>query len=637
MKNLRFPLVLLLIAASLSVSGKAYFVDPASWGSNQGTWFDPWKSIWDIPQTVGYFQPGDSIFFKSGHEYMGTLSINSSGREGAPIVLMPYGAGKAPVFKYNPGHFTDPMIYNRVMIRLNQCNYIVVDGFELTDYTIRDYDRYTSANVGYGVYIYKGSHNIVKNIKVARLGSGVCIDGGSYNTVSHCDIRNLRMIINTPNDPWDDFGAMGIMVGGSNNNVTYNQIHDCWANSYDYHIDGGAIEMYGPVCNNRIMYNTTSENLGFMEFGSGSGGQALNNVVAYNLLVNNGHVFWINSSSIYSLDVRNLQFLNNNIVETHAPRIPEVRNLIGIMNTPTVANVLTMKNNIFWLTSGQNITDPHWQPFNGPQLIHQNNLFHMSGGGLGFNIDGTEQMLAAGVSPFTDISSYDPLSWNYDLQPWSVAVNYGQYTGIDKDYYGKAVPFSGVPDAGIAENILAVLPLEIVSTRAYEASTGNVVEWETNSETADHFELLKSTDGNNFKPIATIPNKADAKPTALKFQFTDNDKKGNVFYYRVKAVEKSKKESFSKVVTIKSQTAAGSLTVFPNPAQDYVYLKLPGYDFLNKELQIVNMSGVVVSKQKLNDANSQVKLNISMLPKGAFAVKLIDSKTGQTQSSLFTK
>jgi hypothetical protein len=44
-----------------------------------------------------------------------------------------------------------------------------------------------------------------------------------------------------------------------------------------------------------------------------------------------------------------------------------------------------------------------------------------------------------------------------------------------------------------------------------------------------------------------------------------------------------------------------------------------------------------VRKQKLNDANSQIRLNISMLPKGAFAVKLFDSKTGQSQSTLFTK
>jgi hypothetical protein len=564
MKTLRFPfLMLLIIAASFSASANNYFVDPSSTGANLGTYNDPWHDIRDIPWTINYFQPGDVVYFRRGQQYWGTLSINSSGREGAPITFMPYGEGAAPIFKYSPWHFTDPMIYNRVMIRLNQCNYIVIDGFELSDYTIRDYDRYTSANVGYGVYIYKGqgdngSHNVIKNCKVSRLGSGVCIGGGSYNTVTNCDIRNLRMIINTPNEPWDDFGAMGIMVGGSNNTITHNQIHDCWANSYDYKIDGGAVEMYGAVSNNKILYNTCSENLGFMEFGSGSGGQALNNIVGYNLLVNNGHVFWINSSSIYSLDVRNLQFLNNNIVETHAPRIPEVRNLIGIMNTPTVANVLTMKNNIFWLTTAQNITDPHWQPFNGPQLIHQSNIFHLNGGSIGYDLDYSEQNLPKDVEVFANSYSYDPLTWNYDLRPTAAAVNWGQWTGIEKDFWGKAVPFSGVPDAGISESNSSITP-----ARVSVASTG--------------------------------------------------------------------------LVSVENREPSGSLTVSPNPAQDYVYLKLPGNNFLNKELLLVNMAGVVIKKQRLNDAGTQVRLDVSTLPKGSYAIKLLDIKTGQSQNTLFIK
>ncbi len=70
---------------------------------------------------------------------------------------MPYGEGAAPIFKYSSWNFNQPNIYDRVYVRLNQCNYIVIDGFEMNDYTIRDWDRSGTANVGYGVYIYKGS------------------------------------------------------------------------------------------------------------------------------------------------------------------------------------------------------------------------------------------------------------------------------------------------------------------------------------------------------------------------------------------------------------------------------------------------------------------------------------------------
>jgi hypothetical protein len=556
---LRF-IVILLVTTSFSAHATNYYVDPSSGGSNKGTYENPWHDISDIPWTINYFQPGDVVYFRRGQQYNGILSINSSGSQGAPITFMPYGEGAAPVFKYNPGNFIEPMIHNRVMIRLNQCNYIVIDGFELTDYTIRDYDRSGTANVGYGVYIYKGpgdggSHNVIKNCTISRFGVGINIDGGSDNTVTNCSIRNLRMIINTSYAMWDDFGAVGIVIGGSGNTITHNQIQDCWSNSYDYTLDGGAIEMHGSVSNNKILYNTASDNIGFMEFGSAWGGQALNNLVGYNLLVNNGHVFWINSSSVFALDVRNLQFFNNNVVETKTPRLPYVTNLIGIMSTPWVSNVLTMKNNIFWINTSSNITDPVIQPFNGPQLIHQSNIFHLNGGSLGYNIDYSEQNLPKDVEVFANSYSYDPLTWNYDLRPTAAAVNWGQWTGILKDFWGKDVPFSGVPDAGISESNSNIIP-----ARISQASKGEVIE---NTQTT------------------------------------------------------------------------GALTVSPNPAREYVYVKLPGDNFMNKEVTLVNMAGAILQKKRLNDAGGQIKLNVSSLPKGSYAVKLLDTKTGKSQSTTF--
>jgi parallel beta-helix repeat protein len=631
-------LILLFVLATFHVSATNYYVDPSSTGLNQGTFANPWRSIADIPWAVNYYSPGDTIFFKRGQYYTGTLSLNSSGSNGAPIVLMPYGSGNAPVFQYDVAHPTESNIYDRVLIRLNQSNNIVIDGFELTDATMSETDHTVTANAGYGVYIYKGSNNTIKNLTISKLGSGICIDDGNYNTITGCTIRNLRIILNTPNIAWDDFGAMGIMVGGSDNTITYNQIHDCYGNSYDYQIDGGAIEMYGGVSNNRIMYNTASENLGFMEFGSATGAQALNNTVAYNLLINNGHVFWINTNNGYGVNVTNLQFLNNNVVETHPHRLSDVRNLIGIASTPSTANTLTMKNNIFWLSTPINITDPNAQPFNGPQLIHQNNLFHMVGGSMGYTMDASERILQAEASLFKDItSSSNPISWDYDLQPASIAVDFGQHIGITRDFYGKAVPFGGVPDAGIAENISVVLPLEILSCRGWQTESGNVIEWETNADLAEHFDIEKSTGGNNFNKIATVPYKGITGSTIVKYQFTDNDKKGDVLYYRIKAVEPANKVSYSKIISIKSNQQAGSITVSPNPAQDYVYVSTPGNDLLNKEMLLVNMAGVVLKKQKVNETGNRLRLNVSNLPKGAFVIKLIDGKTGEYSSALFTK
>lgn len=635
--------VALLMFATKASFCKSYYVDPSSTGANQGTYDDPWKSIADVPWSINYFSPGDTLFFKRDRQYTGTLSINSSGSDGAPIVLMGYGAGNAPVFQYNVANPTEAQVYDRTTIRLNQANYIVIDGFELTDVTIPETDHNVTAHCGYGVYIYgtngNGSHNVIKNVTVSKLGCGIAIDGGSDNTVKECTITNLRMILNTPDVAWDDFGAMGIMVGGSNNKIIRNIIQDCWSNSYDYQLDGGAIEMYGPVCNNKIMYNKASENLGFMEFGSAAGDQALNNVIGYNLLINNGHVFWINTNNGYGVDVRNLQFFNNNVVETHAPRLPDVKNLIGIASTPSIANVLTMKNNIFWITTSANITDPALQPFNGPQLVHQSNLYHLTGGNMGFNMDGTEHNLSASDQLFQNNDfSADPTTWNYELKQFSVAVNIGQNIGIDTDYYEQSVPFGGAPDAGIAENLeLTTLPVAFVSAQGYAVSGGNTIEWETSNDPANQFEVEKSNEGKTFTTIATVPYKTNSGSLTTKYQFTDNNVMGDVQYYRIKVTETGNASSYSKVIAIKKGAAASNMSVYPNPARDYVFVKMPNNDFQNKEMVLVNMSGVELRRTKVNETSSQFKMDVSALPRGAYVIKLIDNKTGMNQSTMFAK
>jgi hypothetical protein len=650
-----FFVALLMLATKQSFCTN-YYVDPSSAGSNQGTLTDPWKSIADIPWSINYFQPGDTLFFKRDQQYTGTLSINSSGSNGSPIVLMGYGAGKAPVFQYDVAHPTDAQIYDRTTIRLNQANYIVIDGFELTDVSIPETDHNVTANCGYGIYIYgtngNGSHNLVKNVTVSRLGCGVAIDGGTDNTVTECTITNLRMILNTPDIAWDDFGAMGIMVGSSNNTITHNIIQDCWSNSYDYQIDGGAIEMYGAVSNNKIMYNKASENLGFMEFGSAANDQAYNNLIGYNLLINNGTVFWINTNNGYGVDVRNLQFFNNNVIETHAPRLPDVYNLIGIGATPSGSNVLTMKNNIFWINNSMNVTDPTAQPFNGPQLIHQSNLFHLSGGGMGYIMDATEKSLTAADQVFMDnTSTTDPSAWNYKLKQFCSAIDIGQNTGINKDYFDDAVPFGGAPDAGIAENLtVTVLPLQFISLNGYSVTGGNELDWETTNNGADHFEIEKSNEGVNFQSIATVAYNGNTSSKSTKYQFIDKNVSGDVQYYRVRVVESGNADVYSQIVTIKNNvlvkngsstttksSSSGKISVYPNPARNYVYVRIPGADLQNKEMVLANMSGVTLQQTMVNQTSNPYRLDVSKLPAGSYVIEVIDSKSGKNQSAMFTK
>src|SRR5581483_8265988 len=128
--------VALFVFAAFSSFATNHYVDPSFSGSNLGTLANPWKSIADIPQAINAFQSGDTIFFKRGQQFTGPLYINCSGSSSAPIVFMPYGSGAAPLLQYNIANPNDAMVYNRSIISMNQTNYIVIDGFNLTDLTM---------------------------------------------------------------------------------------------------------------------------------------------------------------------------------------------------------------------------------------------------------------------------------------------------------------------------------------------------------------------------------------------------------------------------------------------------------------------------------------------------------------------
>ena len=110
-----------------------------------------------------------------------------------------------------------------------------------------------------------------------------------------------------------------------------------------------------------------------------------------------------------------------------------------------------------------------------------------------------------------------------------------------------------------------------------------------------------------------------------------------VLYYRIKAIEPGTAGFYSKIITIKTSSSSDNLIVSPNPVSDHLYLRVPGNNFLNKEIMLVNMSGIVVRSEKINEATSQLQLNVSMLPRGAYVIKIIDPATGRNYKTVFTK
>lgn len=442
MKN--FPIKQIVFSLLISVVGTFsyatnYYVDPSSTSATaNGSINYPWKTITQVNSGTALLSPGDTVFFKRGQVYSGRLTINRSGSSAAPIVYTNYGTGELPEFNNAVSDIIN--IYNK--------QYIVIDGFKIIDRSISETDHTVQAKISYAINVENSPYCTIKNCDISRVGVGISVTGSSnYTNIIGNYMHNMRMVRNTPTsvNPDDDYGANPMVIGTSNNIISKNRFEECWALSYDYGYDGGAVEFFGAnMNNNKVIYNTAINCNGFIEIGSHVNGIAENNIIAYNKIINCGIIGVYQNGSTFTVAVKNLQYYNNTIIETIKQYSkPSVLFWMAGTGTP---GMVTVKNNIFWLSSGVNVAS---SKFNSGQMIHTNNIYRMSTGILGMTLNSSE-ILSNNASIFTNTTG-DVANWNLQLPTGSLAINFGTTVGIDKDFSGNSI--TDAPDAGIFESV----------------------------------------------------------------------------------------------------------------------------------------------------------------------------------------
>lgn len=121
------PGLALLQAPPAHAGGAIYYVSTSGSDSNSGTSAaSPWRSISHAAETV----PAGSTVFVRGGTYKELVEIKVSGTEAAPTTFMAY-PNEHPVIS---GEGRDIIGENALIKILNQ-SHLVIDGFELTDFT----------------------------------------------------------------------------------------------------------------------------------------------------------------------------------------------------------------------------------------------------------------------------------------------------------------------------------------------------------------------------------------------------------------------------------------------------------------------------------------------------------------------
>ncbi len=169
------------------------------------------------------------------------------------------------------------------------------------------------------------------------------------------------------------------------------------------------------------------------------------------------------------------------------------------------------------------------------------------------------------------------------------------------------------------------LPVELTSFEAHKYESDVSLTWETATEVnSDHFEIMHSTDGENFSSIGTVAAQGNSNHF-IRYDFT-HEKPGNgIHYYQL--VEYDADGAFEKFKTIivnMNDDLEMITQLFPNPTKSYTSLyfnsSVGGCYFIT----INDLSGKEVYSAKIGTMIGENLFKISMVEfaEGTYNVNL---------------
>jgi len=185
----------------------------------------------------------------------------------------------------------------------------------------------------------------------------------------------------------------------------------------------------------------------------------------------------------------------------------------------------------------------------------------------------------------------------------------------------------------VAITRLAALPVTYAYFNGQNAGSKNVLNWATTAEVnSDHFDIQRSTDGNNFNTIGTINSKGGSSLTT--YSFDDNNAPAGAAYYRLSQVDKDGHSSLSQVISLNNRRTGIYIEKYPNPVHDNLTVSVQGT--LNGAVQVIvaDMQGKAILQQRWQKDIAALKkvIAVGSLQNGVYQVIVTIGQEKQVSS-----
>ena len=194
--------------------------------------------------------------------------------------------------------------------------------------------------------------------------------------------------------------------------------------------------------------------------------------------------------------------------------------------------------------------------------------------------------------------------WNSDRSRWEVSFDVTGFSGFFVKTQSQTLPLTLLSFTGVREEGVSRL------------------KWETANETlVSYFELERSESGNDYSTVVRIPAK---NGSTQQYSYDDHYRFSGLRNYRLKMVDIDGTVTYSKIVLL-SERESAAVSLYPNPAQNKIWLELSETTLRGTNAIVVNAAGAAQLTFRVLSAKQQV--DISVLKSGIYFVRLANGKT----------
>ncbi len=228
-----------------------------------------------------------------------------------------------------------------------------------------------------------------------------------------------------------------------------------------------------------------------------------------------------------------------------------------------------------------------------------------------------------------DISFIPGLTYSSFTEGNAAAATYG-FKGINVGYDMIVASYNGKVDTAYVEvtaPITPLLPLPVKLLSFSGAYTGNSIRlnWSTTQEINHaYFDITASRDGTNFTTIGRVAGNG-ITGAGNSYSFDDLNYKDGKNFYRLVQVDKDGKTTTSDIVLVLVNKNGSTISIYPNPAKDFIRLTFSGRMVPTYRLAIANAAGVPVFIKQIIGNSGTSTVPLPQLPAGLYTITIFNT------------